>query len=169
MSGKYKYLYLYLALACLLGIILIFVFDGYMGIYDTLTVKSGEMPLVITADQWQVRGDSGYLPSTSAIYGENVTFSYQLDNHRFSSYQTDISISLWRNQTRLADLLATTVTAKAFGKGQVDCSFDTTQFASMVLTSGTSADFTLVIQRGDIQRKIIIYVYKDIIQMKNPQ
>lgn len=169
MAIKHKYLYLYLALACLLGIIIIFVFDGYMGLHDTLTYTNGEVPEKINEDEWQVREDSGYIPSLYLIYGENVTFTYQLDNRRFSSYETDISVSVWNNQVKITDLLSTTITIKAFGKEQADWVFNTTQFASGILTSGTPAHFTLVIQRGDIQRKMIIDLYESILQMKNPQ
>ena len=169
MAVKHKNLYLYLALACFLGIILIFVFDGYMGLHDTLNFTGGEFPQTITADQWQQRGIPDFMPSTSAIYGEKVAFTYVIENRCFSSYKSDVSVSVWNNQVKLADLLSTTVTTKAFGKGQVDWVFDTTQFASETLTTGTSAHFTLMIQMGDIQRKIIIDIYKDIIQMKSPQ
>ena len=56
MAVKHRNLYLYLTLACFLGIILIFIFDGYMGVYDSLTVTTGEQEDQIKADQWPRQG-----------------------------------------------------------------------------------------------------------------
>lgn len=162
MANIRKNIYLYLTLACFLGIILIFVFDGYIGLYDTLTVANGEFPVTISADQWQARGVPDFTPTTSANYGDKLTFTYKLDNRHFSAYKPVINVSVWKNQVKLADLLSTTLTAKAFGKAQADWVFDTTQFASANITAGTNYDFTMVIQRGDIQRKVIIYIYQGV-------
>lgn len=161
MKDKSKYLYLYLALACFLGIILIFVFDGYIGLHDSLIINSGEFPVTITTEQWdtQVRGDIGFIPTASASYGEKIPFTYRIENRHFSSFKSAISVSVWNNQVKLGDVYSTTLTAKAFGKGQAEWTLDTTQFISGNLTSDQSADFTVVIQRGDIERKVIIYVY----------
>jgi hypothetical protein len=161
MKDKSRYIFLYLALACFLGIILIFVFDGYIGLHDSLVINSGEFPVTITTEQWdtQNRGDIGFIPTASANYGENIPFTYQIENLHFSSFKSAINVSVWNNQVKLGDLYSTTVTAKAFGKGQAEWTLDTTQFISGNLTSGQSVDFTVVIQRGDVERKVIIYVY----------
>jgi hypothetical protein len=161
MKDKSKYLYLYLALACFLGIILIFVFDGYIGLHDSLIISNGEYPVTITTEQWdtQNRGNVEFIPTASANYGEKIPFTYQIENRHFSSFRSTIDISVWNNQVKLGDLYSTTVTAKAFGKGQAQWTLDTTQFISENLTVGQSVDFTVVIQRGDIERKVIIYVY----------
>jgi hypothetical protein len=166
MASKHRNLYLYLALACFLGIILIFIFDGYMGIYDTITMTSGEIPVMVEPDQWQQQARFNFMPSTSVLYGEKVIFSYAIDNHRFSSYEADVSVSVWHNQLKVADLLSDTISAKAFDKGQLDWVFDTTQFVSGNISAGMSRDFTVAIKRGDIERKLIVYVYSDINQMK---
>jgi len=162
MTNIRKNIYLYLTLACFLGIILIFVFDGYIGLHDTLTFTSGEFPVTIAADQWQARGGPDNTPITPANYGNKLTFTYKLDNRHFSSYKSAIDVSVWKNQVKLADLLSTTVNVKAFGKVQAEWVFDTTQFVSGNLTAGTSADFTMVIQQGDIQRKVIINIYQGV-------
>jgi hypothetical protein len=156
MNVKRKTLYLYLALVCLLGIILIFVFDGYMGIYDTLTISSGEMPQVIDADQW--RYEYGQ-PSVSVAYGSQALFSYEVINHRFTAYQADIEVSVWQNQVKLADILASDINVKSFGKGQVEWSLDTMDFVSSNLSSDLNNDFTMIIKRGNVERKVIIWLY----------
>ena len=48
-----KNLYLYLALACFLGIVLIFLFDGYLGVYDSLQADNGTYAQQVAAEQWQ--------------------------------------------------------------------------------------------------------------------
>ena len=40
MTVKHKNIFLFLALACFVGIILIFVFDGYIGVYDRLVMDN---------------------------------------------------------------------------------------------------------------------------------
>jgi len=166
MTSKHRNLYLYLALACFLGIILIFIFDGYMGIYDTITITSGEMPVKVEPDQWQQQARFNFMPSTSVIYGGKVIFNYAIDNHRFSSYKADVSVSVWHNQVKVADILSETITAKAFGKGQLDWIFDTTQFISGNISTGMPSDFTIAILMGNIERKLIVNVYSDVNQSK---
>ena len=61
MAVKHKNLYLFLTLACFLGIVLIFVFDGYMGVYDSLVMNNGQFPQTITSDQWDQQEKFGYL------------------------------------------------------------------------------------------------------------
>jgi hypothetical protein len=166
MAIKHKNLYLYLALACFLGIILIFIFDGYMGVYDTISITSGEMPVKIEADQWQHQDRFGFAPSASAGYGEKVFFSYEIDNHWFSSYGADISVSVWHNQAKVADILSSKISVKAFGKEQMDWVLDTVEFVSGNLSAGVSNDYTVLIKRGDIERRVIVYVYQDVNQSK---
>ncbi len=45
-----KNLFLYLALACFVGLIAIFVVDGYMGIYDTVYITTGKQEYKVDAD-----------------------------------------------------------------------------------------------------------------------
>ena len=159
MAMKHKNIYLYLALACFLGIILIFIFDGYMGVYDTLSTTSGEMPIKIEPDQWQQQGRIDFTPSTSVMYGGKVTFTYEVDNHWFAAYKADISVTVWQNQVKVADILTSKINVKAFGKEQTDWVLDTAEFASENLSTNTTNDFTVMIKRGDIERRVIVYVY----------
>ncbi|MGD1119685.1 MAG: hypothetical protein ABR886_09380 [Dehalococcoidales bacterium] len=157
MSCKYKYLYLYLALACLLGIILIFVFDGYIGVYDTLTVKSGEMPLVVTADQWRNQDRSGFFPTVSVNYGDEATFTYEIANRRFFAYKEEITVSVWQNDNQIDQLLDRTTNIGAFGKETVNWSFQPSKYFGPA-SQNTFTEFTLVIKRGSIERNILIQV-----------
>lgn len=159
MAGKRKNIYLYLALACFIGIILIFMFDGYMGLYDTLTATVGELPQVIDAEQWQQQAKFDFIPSASIGYGQQGTFSYKIDNRRFSSYSTELNVSVWRNQEKVADILAADVNVKAFDSFQAAWTFNPSTYLPDGLASNTSAEFTLLISHGDIERKLLVYVY----------
>lgn len=158
MAIKHKNLFLYLALACFLGIILIFIFDGYMGVYDTIIVKTGEFPQTIEADQWQQHERYGYWPSVYVERGNSIDFNYRVDNHQFSAYTAGVNVSLWRSQEKLADLLTETLSAGSFQSGQLEWSLDTSEIVPATFPSEQSYDFTVVIKRGQIERRIIINV-----------
>jgi len=83
MATRRRSLFLYLALACFIGIIAIFVIDGYLGVYDALYITAGEREETIEPDFWQ-RED--WVWSTRVNQGERVFFRYEVDNRQFSRY-----------------------------------------------------------------------------------
>lgn len=153
-----KNIYLYLALACFLGIILIFVFDGYMGLYDTVTLVNGEMSQEISFEQWQEQERWDYLPQYSAEAGNTVVFTYTINNRRFSSYNSDIDISIWKNQEKLAQILTTKIDVGAFSHDDINWNLDTTDLVTGNFTSERQP-FTIIIKRGNFERKIVINIY----------
>lgn len=159
MTGKRKNIYLYLALICFISIILIFVFDGYVGLYDTATVTVGELPQVIGYEQWQDQSEFAFIPSVSVGYGQQSVFRYNVDNRRFSSYQADISVSLWRSQEKIDDIIYQPLDIGAFDNAEVSWSFNPSQYLSEPLPLGRTAEFTLVIRHGNIERKLLLYVF----------
>jgi hypothetical protein len=161
MAIKHKNLYLYLTLACFVGIILIFIFDGYMGLYDSLSVTGVDFPQKITNDQWQQQDRYG-VSVMNIGGGGDVPFSYEVDNRLFSSYKADINVSLWHDQAKVADLQSKTLTLGAFDKGQVDWVLNIDDFVPENLPAGTNYDFTVVIKRGEIERRVILYVSPDV-------
>lgn len=156
MAVKHKNLYLYLALACFVGIILIFIFDGYMGFYDTLTVKSGEYPdQKIEADQWTQR----YADFSTAVnWGEKAFFYYEVDNRRFSSYTADIEVSVWHSMEKVSDILVQTISVNSFDKKQVEWVVDAAEMVPADAIPSQGYEFTLYIKRGDIERRFVVYV-----------
>jgi hypothetical protein len=153
---KHKNLFLFLVLACFLGIILIFVVDGYMGRYDTLTMSAGEQEQRIEPQQWIDQVKYGYPSQFYAAKVGVLPFSYEVDNRRFSSYQADITVSIWKNQEKVTDVLSQRIDIKAFGKEIITWDIDTQK----ILTGDTTInnEFTLQINHGEIQRRIIIIV-----------
>ncbi|GAH34434.1 unnamed protein product, partial [marine sediment metagenome] len=129
-------LFLYLALACFVGLIAIFVVDGYLGIYDTVYITTGEQSWKVEADVWQrqyptyapvpiyedeepmpVEGGKGayYMPANRE---EKISFRYEVDNRLFSTYKADIKASVWHSQQKVRDLISQPISIAAFDKGQ---------------------------------------------------
>ena len=153
-------LFLYLTLACFVGLIAIFVVDGYMGIHDTVYITAGELEQKIEADFWQ-REDGVW--STGTNWGEKVFFRYEVDNRQFSTYSADIEVAVWHSQEKLRDLISQQILVAAFDKGSIEWVMDTTE----LLPSGIPPippeqsypyRCTVIIKRGDIERRIIVYL-----------
>jgi hypothetical protein len=155
MASKQKNLYLYLVAACFIGIILIFVFDGYMGLYDTLSVTAGEQIQTVYPEQWSDSDKHNYPVELWPFNSDNFTFSYVIDNRHFSSYQADINVSVWKNQVKVADILTTTVNAGAFQKETV--AWIINPWTTLDGTVNTDNQFTLEINHGGIIRSVIIH------------
>ena len=156
MAVKHKNLFLYLTLACFLGLILIFIFDGYMGIYDTLLIKSGEFPQKIEADQWARQEKYG--SSASVERGGKIDFTYEVDNRQFSSYTADIEVSVWHSQEKVRDLISQEMSIDSFDKGQLEWVVDTAELIPADIPPEQVYQFTVVIRRGEIERKVITHI-----------
>ena len=157
MAVRHKTLYLFLALACFVGIILIFVFDGYIGVYDTLTMDTGQFQQKIEADQWQTER-FGYLASVGVERGGVIEFNYTVENHRFSAYEADVSVSLWFGQEKLSDLTSGQVTAGAFTNGEVTWTLDTAGLVPEDYPEDQSYNINMIINRDNVERKITIFI-----------
>jgi len=155
MAVKHKSLFLYPTLACFLGIILIFVFDGYIGVYDNLVMTIGEQPQKIEADFW-LRQDRDW--ATNVERGGKVTFRYEVDNRRFSSYTADIEVSVWHSQEKVRDLISQQMSIDSFDKGQLEWVLNTAELIPADIPPEQGYQFTVVIRRGEIERKVITYI-----------
>ena len=156
MAVKPKNLFLYLTLACFLGIVLIFIFDGYMGVYDSLTVKAGEYPdQKIEADQWLLKYRDF---STAVEWGGKAFFSYEVDNRWFSDYTADVEVSVWHEQEKVRDLVAQPMSLGSFDKGQLEWVVNTAELVPAGAPPEQGYDFTVVIKRGEIERRFITHV-----------
>jgi len=152
MATKRKNLFLYLALTCFLGLIVIFVADGYMGIYDNLFVTTGEREDEIGRDSrpWQ--------QSVAVEWDAQAFFRYEVDNRRFSGYTADIEVSVWHSQEKVADLIAQQISVASFGKGQLEWVLDTAELVPADIPPEQGYEFTVVIKRGEIERRLITHV-----------
>jgi len=144
-----RHLFLYLALACFVGLIAIFIADGYMGIYDTVYVTTGEHEQKISPDYWQrqSRGDA-YPYSIGAEWGEPVHFRYEIGNHRFSTYSTTVEASVWKSNEKLVDLFRQDMLVSAFDGVTMDWTLSAQELEKAGMGVG---EYTVKIKRGEVE------------------
>jgi len=149
-------LFLYLTLACFVGIMAIFIVDGYIGVYDTIYVPAGEREQKIEADEWSQWEQWG---RAEIGWGEKALFRYEVDNRQFSSYTADIEVSVWHSREKLRDILSQPMSIATFDKGKLEWVIDTAELLPATIPPEQGYEFTIIIKRGAIERKIILYVY----------
>jgi hypothetical protein len=159
MTVKHNSIYLFLALACFVGVILIFIFDGYIGVYDSLVIDNGQYKQTVAADQWAQREQYGNMVSTSVDRNSQVDFTYTVENHRFSDYTDSVDVSLWYNKVKTADLLSTQLSIPSFNTKVMAWSINATQVISANASTGQSYIYNVKIKRGDIERDINVNIY----------
>ena len=152
-----KNLFLYLTLACFVGLIAVFIVDGYLGIHDTLYMTTGELEERIESDEWQQQEKYG-IRGVSVNHGEKASLKYEVDNRRFSGYTADIEVSVWRSREKVSDIVSAPMEVGAFAKGQVEWIIDTKEILPGDASPEQSYQFTVIIERGEIERKIIMYI-----------
>jgi len=155
MAAKRRNLFLYLTLVCFFGLIAIFIIDGYMGIYDTVYITSGEREQKIESDVWR-RGDKFW--SGGVNRGEKAFFRYEVDNRQFSSYAADIEVSAWRMQEKVLDVISQPLVVAPFDKGQLEWAIDSTEILPSDALPEQSYEYTIIIKRGEIERNVILYI-----------
>jgi hypothetical protein len=154
-----KNIFLYLALACFLSLIAIFIFDGYMGIYDTTYVTAGEQEQVIEPDYWLQQ----YPPGAEMTYyigaqwGQKVFFRYEIDNRCFASYSTLVQASVWQENEKLFDLFSEEKSIGPFDKAIAEWELSTEELEQPV--AGASTQYTVKISYGEVARKIVVDFY----------
>jgi len=154
-------LFLYLTLACFLGLIAIFVVDGYMGVYDTIYVTAGEMEERIEADFWMRQEGAWKQLRQGVNWGDKVPFRYTVENHQFSTYSADVEVSVWRSQEKVLDLPSQPLSVDAFGKASVKWVVDSTKLLPRPprqYEGRVQYNYTVIIKRGQIERKVIVSI-----------
>jgi len=158
---KNRNLYLYLALACFAVILAIFVVDGYMGVYDKLTLTIQEREQVIEPDHWQQRWvkESGF--GTSARWGEPIGFKYQIQNRTFFTYSTAVEATIWRGGEKVAQLHREDVIIPSFDEATLNWTVTAKDFGEAGLKAGEYGELTVRVTFGDVERKIILSYYPE--------
>ncbi len=155
MATKRRDLFLYLTLACFLGLIAIFIVDGYMGVYDTVYLTTGEREQKIDADTW--RYGPNYL-SAGVNRDEKTFFRYEIDNRRFAAYSANIEVSVWRSQEKISDLGTYPVVIGAFDKQEITWVVDAAEILLPDALPEQSYEYTVRIKRAGIERNIILRI-----------
>jgi len=146
-TKRRKLLFLYLAIACFIGIVAIFIVDGYVGIYDTVYVTSGEYPQEISPDFWQRRvGDYAYPYHIGAEWGESVQFRYEIDNRRSSTYAATVEASVWKSSEKIIDLFNQDISISGFDKATMNWILPAEELEKAGLGVG---QYTVRIKRGE--------------------
>jgi hypothetical protein len=158
MTKKKSLLYLYLALACLLGIIIIFVFDGYLGVYDKLVLDTGNYKQTIEADQWARNEKYGNMVAVSTDPGGMIDFTYIVENHNFSKYVDNVDVSLWYNKNKLKDIISREAVTPSFEKTELSWSINATNILPSDYVVGREYLYNLKIKRGNMERDVNISV-----------
>jgi len=156
MAIRGRNLYLYLALACFVGILAIFLADGYLGIYDTVYITSGEHEQKIEPDYWQQpwAKEHGYdYYGVGSEWVEPVYFKYEIDSHRFSTYSTNVEASVWKSGEKIIELLNEDISIAAFDKLTVDWVLRAEELEEIGYGIG---EYTIEIRRGEVERKIVL-------------
>jgi len=166
---KLKRRFLYLAIACFAGLVAIFIVDGYLGIYDTVYVTSREYTQKIEADYW-LRQQPEYYPQRvgedeiaycciGAREGDTIFFRYQIANHLSSTYSADIQASVWRENEKILDLFSGDVSIGSFDDATVEWELLSDDLKIADIGAEMSRQFTVKINRGEVERRIIVDFY----------
>lgn len=164
MTEKGKILYLILAVACFLGIILIFVFDGYIGVYRTLDVDNGQYVQTIGAEQWE-KAEDRYLLGFSVEEGQTLQFTYRVENRRFSGNDYPLTV-YYVNQGETIDLVDTELNISAFGSKEVVWTLDTSNLIPADYPTDRQLILTMTIKAGDNQNDMSIYINRNYTDLK---
>jgi hypothetical protein len=166
-----KSLFLYLALACFLALIAIFFVDGYMGIYDTIYVTVGEQEQVIEPDYWLQQYPATFGAEMTypigAQWGQKLSFRYEIDNHRFSTYSTLVQASVWQENEKLLDLFSEQKSIEPFDKAIMEWTLSNEDLGQPA--AGTSSQYTVKITYGEVVRKIVVDFYYPVMPPPTPE
>ena len=147
-------MWLYLAIACFLGIVSIFFGDGYMGIYDSVRVTTGDITCEIEPDYWEYpRGKEDGYHIYEVTLGDLMEFRYQIDNRRFFDYSLDVEVSLWEGGREVRELFTASKKVRMFTSSPVyEWTLDTAELDVSEEYGGTN--YVVKINRDGVERKI---------------
>ncbi|HTY81856.1 MAG TPA: hypothetical protein VMB24_03655 [Dehalococcoidales bacterium] len=155
-TRKHNNIFLILALLCFLGIVAIFIFDGYIGVYDTLAVNNGQYTQTVTPDQWGQPERYGGSFNAGIPGNGSATFTYTMENHRFNKYNSRLDATLVYNEQIVLNLFGRDISIPAFGKQ----SFEWTLSAADVPMQYRNVVGTIKIVSGNIQRQVGLNIYE---------
>jgi hypothetical protein len=145
--------------------------------YDTVYITTGEQSWKVEADVWQ-RQIPTYAPAPivepieyaprpgegkgfyimPANRGEKISFRYEVDNRKFSSYKADVEASVWKSQQKVRDLISQPISIAAFDKGELEWVVDNTELLPKDILPEQSYSYTVIIKRGEIERRIVVSI-----------
>lgn len=166
MNRKSKLLYLSLAIICFIGIILIFIFDGYIGLYETLIADNGQYTQTIEAEQWEDGRDYGYIPGVSAEEGQSVDFTYTIENRHFSGYTDNIVVTYKATGLDTVPLIDTGIDLGAFSKQEIAWSLDTADIIPKDFPTDRQYMLIVTIKSGGREHDVNMYINRNPVILK---
>ena len=149
MAIKQRNLFLILAIAVFIGIVAIFVFDGYVGIHDTVVVTAEERPNEIGPEFWEGQSHGkDYKYYITATWGEPVHFSYEIGNRRFSAYSATIEASVWKSNEKVLDLFNQNVSISSFDEVTLEWTLPAEELENAGFRIG---EYTVKLKRGEVE------------------
>lgn len=149
-KGKKRNLYLYGVLFCFIGIIAIFFVDGYLGVYDTVYVRSMEQE-----QKYEFETEQEWKPYIFAQWGDLVSFRYEIDNRTFFNYSTPVEVSLWQSEEQVMVLFYESISIEPFNKKILSWTLDTTKVEQ---PAGRDVNYTLKIKGDKTEREFIMQI-----------
>jgi hypothetical protein len=159
-------LYLYLALACFLGIVLIFLFDGYLGLYDSLAASNGSYQQEVPVEEWQNPDRYGGPYGMSLDQNGYLDFTYKVANRRFAGYSAEVVVTLTDINGVKSELLRQTLSAGAFQTGELTWTLQGADLLPASTPQNVNPSVTLTIQRGSETRVISLYINRNVSVLK---
>lgn len=77
----------FVGLLCIIGILSIFFFDAYIGIYDSLTYTDGEHTRDLI--------DNRHVRSIYTSHGKDLYFEYEITNNGFKDHETHVTVTMF--------------------------------------------------------------------------
>lgn len=161
-----RMLYLYLALACFLGIVLIFLFDGYLGVYDSVKADNGSYLQEVPVEQWQNPDRFGPSFSMGLDQTGYLNFTYKIENRRFTSYTENVVVTATDTGGETTVLVSGDVTAGAFGSAEVSWTMRGQDYVPASAPQNTAYNVHLTITRGSVTRELSIFINRSPIVQK---
>ncbi len=167
MKKRRKNLSLYVALLCVAGIMVIFLLDAYLGIYDTLyiTQRGSERPVGFEQwerwERWPERYE-GSAYTARVYYGEVLSFRYEIANRRFGKYSTPIEASVWKGEERISTLFSGEETIKPFDEVAVRWTSETERLKEYGDPAAPYTNYSIRVKTERVERRIILRVEEEV-------
>jgi hypothetical protein len=155
---KRRFIYLYLSIICFAGFIITYFVDGYMGLYDTLSITiDGKTDQIIEPFQWFRSGGSSV---GQARWGKTAYFSWEMGNHEFTPFRANTEVSLWQDGKEVSSLVSQPTRISPFGAGRIEWAIDTLELTPEAPQPTHPSVYYIQIQSGEIKRELKFYIFE---------
>jgi len=148
MGKTHRNLYLFLALACLLGIVLVFVFDGYMGVRDSVWVTGVDGERSVGDDLGRGGEHQYYSLEVEVPADGEINIRYELENRCFRGYTEDVRAIIRHENMTVAELTSGVVSLSPLAAEGFLWTVDVDEYAPAEWGVNRYYSLMLIIYRG---------------------